>query len=81
MTVKVLFFAKLREKMGIKEVDIELMESVKLEQFEALLTAKYPSFAELPQPVLVSINQAFAQPEQWVSSGDEVAFFPPVTGG
>lgn len=81
MTVKVLFFAKLREKMGIKEVDIELAQSVTLDQFEALLTAQYPIFADLPQPVLVSVNQEFATNEQWVSAGDEVAFFPPVTGG
>lgn len=81
MTVKVLFFARLREKMGIKEVDIELAQSVTLEQFEALLTTQYPIFADLPQPVVVAVNQEFAQPEQWVSSGDEVAFFPPVTGG
>ncbi|MBC7750408.1 MAG: molybdopterin converting factor subunit 1 [Candidatus Saccharibacteria bacterium] len=81
MTVKVLFFAKLREKMGIKEIEIELTQSVTLEEFEAILTAKYPIFADLPQPVLVSVNQAFAAHEQSVSVGDEVAFFPPVTGG
>ncbi len=81
MTVKVLFFAKLREKMGIKEIDIELNQSVTLEQFEALLTKQYPNFADLPQPVFVSVNQEFAQSEQMVSAGDEVAFFPPVTGG
>ena len=81
MTVKVLFFAKLREKMGFKEVDIDLAQSVTLEQFEALLTAQYPIFADLPQPVLASVNQEFATSEQWVSAGDEVAFFPPVTGG
>lgn len=81
MTVKVLFFAKLREKMGIKEIDIELNQSVTLEQFEALLIAQYPNFADLPQPVLVSVNQEFAQSEQMVSADDEVAFFPPVTGG
>ncbi|GAC1373573.1 MAG: molybdopterin converting factor subunit 1 [Aquirhabdus sp.] len=81
MTVKVLFFAKLREKMGIKEIDIELAQSVTLEQFETLLTAQYPIFADLPQPVLVSVNQEFATSGQLVSAGDEVAFFPPVTGG
>lgn len=81
MTVKVLFFAKLREKMGFKEIDVELAQSVTLEQFEALLTAQYPHFSDLPQPVLVSVNQEFAQSEQMVSAGDEVAFFPPVTGG
>lgn len=81
MTVKVLFFAKLREKMGIKEVDVDLAQSVTVAQFEALLTAQFSQFADLPQPVLVSVNQEFAQPEQMIHTGDEVAFFPPVTGG
>lgn len=81
MTVKVLFFARLREKMGIKEVDIKLKQSVTLAQFEALLIAQYPTFAELLQPVLVSVNQKIAQHDQWITAGDEVAFFPPVTGG
>jgi molybdopterin converting factor small subunit len=35
----------------------------------------------LPQPIIVAINQEIAQSEQLVSTGDEVAFFPPVTGG
>ncbi len=81
MTVKVLFFAKLREKMGIAEVDFELKQSVTLDQFQALFAADYPIFADLPQPIVVAINQAFAQSGQLVSNGDEVAFFPPVTGG
>jgi molybdopterin converting factor subunit 1 len=81
MTVKVLFFARLREKMGIKEIDFSLDQSVTLDQFQALLMEKYPIFADLPQPIIVAINQEIAQPEQLVSVGDEVAFFPPVTGG
>jgi len=81
MTVKVLFFAKLREKMGIAEVDFELKQSVTLDQFQVLFAADYPIFADLPQPIVVAINQAFAQSGQLVSEGDEVAFFPPVTGG
>ncbi len=81
MTVKVLFFAKLREKMGIAEVDFELKQSVTLDQFQALFAAAYPIFADLPQPIVVAINQAFAQSGQLISNGDEVAFFPPVTGG
>ena len=81
MTVKVLFFARLREKMGVKEIDFSIPHSITLDQFQALLTEKYPIFADLPQPIIVAINQEIAQPEQLISTGDEVAFFPPVTGG
>ncbi len=81
MIVKVLFFARLREKMGINSIDFMLDQPVTLAQFHILLAAQYPSFAELPQPIVVAINQNFAQPDQLVSVDDEVAFFPPVTGG
>ncbi len=81
MTVKVLFFAKLREKMGVSEVNFALNQSVTLYEFQTLLAAEYPVFEDLPQPIVVAINQEFAQSGQLVSSGDEVAFFPPVTGG
>jgi molybdopterin converting factor subunit 1 len=81
MTVKVLFFARLREKMGISSIDFMLDQPVTLTQFQVLLAEKYPIFVALPQPIVVAINQNFAQPEQLVSAGDEVAFFPPVTGG
>ena len=81
MTVNVIFFARLREKMGIPEVDIELKNSISIVQFQELLTIQYPQFADLPQPIVVAINHEFAQPEQMISDGDEVAFFPPVTGG
>ncbi|MDE2419848.1 MAG: molybdopterin converting factor subunit 1 [Gammaproteobacteria bacterium] len=81
MTVKVLFFAKLREKMGISEVNFTLNQSITLNEFQTLFATEYPLFSDLPQPIVVAINQEFAQPDQLVSSGDEVAFFPPVTGG
>lgn len=81
MSVKVLFFARLREKMGMSSIDFMLDQPVTLTQFQVLLAAQYPIFVALPQPIVVAINQNFAQPEQLVSVGDEVAFFPPVTGG
>jgi molybdopterin converting factor subunit 1 len=80
-SIKVLFFARLREKMGFSEVDFALSQSVTVAELQILLGEQYPHFSNLPQPILVAVNQEFAQPEQQVSIGDEVAFFPPVTGG
>jgi molybdopterin synthase sulfur carrier subunit len=37
--------------------------------------------SELPSNILVAINQEYVKPDTMVKSGDEVAFFPPVTGG
>jgi len=80
-SIKILFFAKLRDKMGLSEIDLAFDHAQPLAQLQETLTTQYPQFGTLPKPVLVAINQAFADPAQIVSPGDEVAFFPPVTGG
>ncbi|WP_410211521.1 molybdopterin converting factor subunit 1 [Aquirhabdus sp.] len=80
-SIKVLFFARLREKMGFSEVNFALSQAVTVADLQVLLVEQYPHFFDLPQPILVAVNQEFAQPTQLISIGDEVAFFPPVTGG
>jgi molybdopterin converting factor small subunit len=35
----------------------------------------------MPGNILMAVNQEYAEADQFVSDGDEVAFFPPVTGG
>ena len=48
------------------------------------LAARHPGFAEAvaaPGVIRAAVNQDYAQPEDPVRPGDEVAFFPPVTGG
>ncbi len=67
--------------MGLSEVSFALPQSVSVAELQVLIGEQYPHFTDLPQPILVAVNQEFAQPEQQVSIGDEVAFFPPVTGG
>jgi len=79
--VRVLFFARLREKMGFAEATLDIESTTSLAELQARLTAAYPQFATLPQPVLAAVNQEFAVDQQLVHAGDEVAFFPPVTGG
>ena len=53
-------------------------------ELAAWLRARDPAgmaaFAE-PSTVRAAVNQGFARPEARVADGDEVAFFPPVTGG
>jgi sulfur-carrier protein len=75
-TITVRYFASLREKMGKSEetIDAEGIACV------AEVWSKV-SQAPLPANTLVAINQDYAGWRQPVSGGDEVAFFPPVTGG
>ena len=75
-TITVRYFASLREKMGKSEetIDAEGITCV------AEVWSKVSQEA-LPANTLVAINQDYVGLRQPVRGGDEVAFFPPVTGG
>jgi len=77
MAIKVKFFASLREqqKEGLKEIDATGIRTVNDVWERATSTVLMPS------RVLCSVNLEHREPHETVEDGDEVAFFPPVTGG
>ncbi|MEO1889660.1 MAG: molybdopterin converting factor subunit 1 [Cycloclasticus sp.] len=77
MTIKVLYFASLRELLGCNE---ELISEDGLNTVGDVWQ-RVSDGKNVTQQVLYSINQEYAQAESLVKAGDEVAFFPPVTGG
>ena len=77
MRVKVKLFASLRETLGFSERDLELNEGLTLEEVWKIVSGG----REPTSDVLMAVNMDYAQPETEVNDGDEVAFFPPVTGG
>ena len=83
--VTVLYFARLREALGMASEQIALPATVRdLEGLRALLVGRGGAWErELApgKPVRAAVNQAMAIGDAPVSDGDEVAFFPPVTGG
>lgn len=85
MKVKVLYFAFLRDEMGRASEEIEAPAPVKtVGELRAFLEGKGDPWAHAFQSVKrirASVNQCMAKDEAAVSDGDEVAFFPPVTGG
>lgn len=81
--VKVLFFGALRERLQCASLDIPLHQPCtvgevlqQLRQHSALFTAEL-----FGNNLLCALNQQLCSFEAQVHSGDEVAFFPPVTGG
>ncbi|MBN2555898.1 MAG: molybdopterin converting factor subunit 1 [Anaerolineales bacterium] len=81
MKVKVLYFASLRGKAGIKEEAATLSQGSSVAVLLDQLAGQRPEIAAHMNTVLVAINQEFAYPEDLLSDGDEVALFPPVSGG
>ena len=77
MTVQVRFFASLRERLGIEDTQISLPADATVTDVWRQVLGE----AEMPANTLVAINQDYATPDAPVRDGDEVAFFPPVTGG
>ncbi len=83
--MKVLYFAWLRTKTGMAEEEVAPpAEVATVGDLLAWLKERGPGHAEALadlEVVRVAVNQEYAQPDHPVKPGDEVALFPPVTGG
>jgi molybdopterin synthase sulfur carrier subunit len=80
MTVKVLYFASLRDAAGIAEETVEVPAAADAAGLYALLQARH-GFAMPGERLRVAIDGAFAQWADPLRDGCEVAFIPPVSGG
>lgn len=74
MQIKIKYFASLRESMGIEQ---QILSDDSIHSVADIIK----QLKRLPENTKVAVNQEYATPETEVEEGDEVAFFPPVTGG
>lgn len=76
MTIRVKYFASLREEIGRAEDELSAgsVEDVRDVWDQAV-------GREMPENTLMAVNMEYVSAEHAVRDGDEVAFFPPVTGG
>jgi molybdopterin synthase sulfur carrier subunit len=83
--MKILYFAWLRQKIGTGEETVDPPTEVATAgQLIDWLAARDPGHAAAfkdPNAVKIAVNQTFGTRETPVAANDEVAFFPPVTGG
>jgi molybdopterin converting factor subunit 1 len=84
-TLHILYFAWLRERVGMAEERIALPPDIStVGELVAWLRERSPGHAAAfasARTVRCAVNQEFADSDRKVAPGDEVAFFPPVTGG
>jgi molybdopterin synthase sulfur carrier subunit len=83
--MKLLYFAWLRSRIGLSEEEVTPPAEVRdVAGLLAWLPGRGPAYAAAfanPAVVRVAVNQTYARPHQPISAGDEIALFPPVTGG
>lgn len=83
--ITVRLFARLREELGCSVVELEAGTPTTASAVRTALAERHgPRWRELlleGSEILVAVNQEIADWHSPVKSGDEVAFFPPVTGG
>jgi sulfur-carrier protein len=77
MSIKVRYFASLGERVGRFEDDLEFTQAMTVTAVWQLGTLGKP----IPDNLLAAVNMEYAELDDEVQDGDEVAFFPPVTGG
>src|SRR5688572_8840420 len=81
MKITVRLFATLRQQAGWKEKAVEVAEAATVADLMAHLTSTEPRLTLQGRILYAAVNMEYAQPDRVLSDGDEVAFFPPVSGG
>ena len=81
ISVRVLFFGAARDAVGQAEVDFVLQGTPTAESAFAAVMKKFPDLARFGRSLLFAVNQEYAQADREVHDGDELAVFPPVSGG
>jgi molybdopterin converting factor subunit 1 len=80
-TCKVLFFATLKDRAGVRQAILELPAGMSVGELKVTLAGQYPALRPLLQNVLVAVNREYARDDVILPPTAEIAIFPPVSGG
>lgn len=81
ITLSMLYFAMFREQIGKSEEQLSVPAGTVASDVFGFVTDNYPDLAGMRNSTLVMVNQEYAEPDQLLRDGDEVALIPPVSGG
>lgn len=79
--IKLLFFATIRDRAGVKSLELDIPSDLTVQGLKDKLSADYPKLKESMHSVLITINREYAFDESVVPQNAEIGMFPPVSGG
>ena len=81
ITIRVLFFGAARDAAGEEEIQLQLSSDATVGEAKQQLISNYPNLARFGNSLLLAVNQEYAEVNRELRDGDELAIFPPVSGG
>ena len=79
--IKLLFFATLRDRAGMKSLELDVPVDLTIQGLKDKLSTDYPKLRDSMKSVLITINREYAFDEALVPMNAEIGMFPPVSGG
>jgi molybdopterin converting factor subunit 1 len=80
-TIKLLFFATLRDKARVKSTQIDIPVEMTVLDLKGKVAEDFPELRQSLASVVIAVNREFAFDDAIIPDQAEVAFFPPVSGG
>jgi molybdopterin converting factor subunit 1 len=81
MQVRVLYFGVLRERFGVADEPVELLDGSTVGALLDQLRPRSSEVGQLWRSLAVAVNREYSSPEATLFDGDEIALLPPVSGG
>lgn len=81
MRVRVVFYAQLRDLVGIRELDVDLAEGAIVRDLLEEIYAQQPALRSHDKSILIGASVEFVDRNYRLKPGDEIAIMPPVQGG
>ena len=81
MKIQIALFASARQIANTSQLEVEFEHSPTIAELQQELVRRYPNLAELAAKSFFALNHEFAEVDQRVTSADEIALIPPVSGG